>query len=292
MKKRNLILKIFIYITLIIYVISSITPFLWTMLTSIKLPLDAFSRVPKIINFEPTVKNYVDLWLQVTPEEFAPYAIGIIVVVAILILLGVFAKRLPVKSTYVYLFISAVILAIIFGLPKFVQMAEFYNYFQNSIIVTIGVVVTSISIGCLAGYGLARYRGLLGVVILVVALAFRALPGTAFVLPYFYLGRLSGMFDTYFLLIICLVAANQPFTIWMLRRRPLNVPWLTVGACPGDEFGWPAMAGDVGAAIQHDHLAVKSIEGADPEVPVLPDLPDRLDTVKDALHQGIYGGVI
>lgn len=224
MKKRNLILKIFIYITLIIYVISSITPFLWTMLTSIKLPLDAFSRVPKIINFEPTVKNYVDLWLQVTPEEFAPYAIGIIVVVAILILLGVFAKRLPVKSTYVYLFISAVILAIIFGLPKFVQMAEFYNYFQNSIIVTIGVVVTSISIGCLAGYGLARYRGLLGVVILVVALAFRALPGTAFVLPYFYLGRLSGMFDTYFLLIICLVAANQPFTIWMLRSFFMEIP--------------------------------------------------------------------
>jgi ABC-type glycerol-3-phosphate transport system permease component len=224
MKKRNSILKVFIYIVLIIYVIGSITPFLWTILTSIKLPLDAFSRIPKIFNFEPTSKNYVDLWLQVSPEEFIPYAIGIVVLLSILILLGVFANRLPIKKTSIYLGIAFTILAIIFGLPKFVQMAEFYDYFQNSIIVTVGVVITSISIGCLAGYGLARYRGMLGVIILVVALAFRALPGTAFVLPYFYLGRLSGMFDTYFLLIICLVAANQPFTIWMLRSFFMEIP--------------------------------------------------------------------
>ncbi len=141
-----------------------------------------------------------------------PYAIGIVALLAVLILLGVFANRLPIKKTYTYLGITVAILAIIFGLPKFVQMAEFYDYFQNSIIVTV------------AGYGLARYSGVLGVVILVVALAFRALPGTAFVLPYFYLGRLSGMFDTYFLLIICLVAANQPFTIWMLRSFFMEIP--------------------------------------------------------------------
>ena len=224
MKQRNLILKIIIYIILIVYVIGSITPFLWTILTSIKLPLDAFSRVPKIFNFEPTSKNYVDLWLQAPVEEFMPYAIGIIITLAVLVLLGVFAHKLPVKKSYIYIGIALVILAIIFGLPKFVQMAEFYSYFLNSIVVTIGVVITSISIGCLAGYGLARYRGLMGVIILVVALAFRALPGTAFVLPYFYLGRMSGLFDTYFLLIISLVAVNQPFTIWMLRSFFMEIP--------------------------------------------------------------------
>ena len=153
-----------------------------------------------------------------------PYAIGIIIILAVLILLGVFAHKLPVKKSYIYIGIALVILAIIFGLPKFVQMAEFYSYFLNSIVVTIGVVITSISIGCLSGYGLASYRGLMGVIILVVALAFRALPGTAFVLPYFYLGRMSGLFDTYFLLIISLVAVNQPFTIWMLRSFFMEIP--------------------------------------------------------------------
>jgi len=224
MKKRNLVLQIFIYIVLLIYVVLSITPFFWTILTSIKVPIDAFSRVPKIFNFDPTAKNYIDLWVKSPMEKFIPVAIGMLVILAILIVIGIFAKKLPIKTSYVYLGIAAVILAMIFGLPKVVQMAEFYDYFLNSVIVTVGVVCVSISIGCLAGYGLARYSGLLGVVILIVALAFRALPGTAFVLPYFYLGRMSGMFDTYFLLIICLVAANQPFTIWMLRSFFMEIP--------------------------------------------------------------------
>ena len=146
------------------------------------------------------------------------------VILILLILVGVFANRLPVKNSVIYFGIAIIVLAMIFLLPKFVQMAEFYNYFLNSIIVTVGVVVISISIGCLAGYGLARYKGLLGVVILVVALAFRALPGTAFVLPYFYLGKYSGLYDTYFLLIISLVAINQPFTIWMLRSFFMEIP--------------------------------------------------------------------
>jgi len=224
MKKNNLILKIFIYIGLLVYVITSIVPFFWTILTSIKVPIDAFSRIPKIIGFTPTSKNYLDLWLAVPFKEFAPYGFGILIVLTILILIGVFAKRLPVKNTYIFLGIAVIILAMIFGLPRVVQMAEFYRYFLNSIIVTVGVVVVSISIGCLAGYGLARYRGLMGVVILVAALAFRALPGTAFVLPFFYVGRLSGLFDTYLLLILCLVAVNQPFTIWMLRSFFMEIP--------------------------------------------------------------------
>jgi multiple sugar transport system permease protein len=224
MKKSNRILKFFIYTILLIYVVISALPFLWTILTSIKVPIDAFSRVPKIIGFTPTNKNYVELWLKVPLEDFAPYGIGIIVILILLVLLGVFANRIPVNNSYIYLGITAVTLAMIFLLPKVVLMAEFYDYFQNSIIVTVGVVTISISIGCLAGYGLARYSGILGVVILVMALAFRALPSTAFVLPYFYIGRLTGLYDTYFLLIVSLVAINQPFTIWMLRSFFMEIP--------------------------------------------------------------------
>lgn len=87
-----------------------------------------------------------------------------------------------------------------------------------------GTLVVSITIGCLAGYALARYAGILGVVILVAALGFRALPRLAFVLPYFYLGQISGLYDSHVLLIICLVAVNQPFTIWMLRSFFMDIP--------------------------------------------------------------------
>jgi len=109
-------------------------------------------------------------------------------------------------------------------LPQLADMAEFYNYFINTVIVTVATVVISITIGCLAGYALARHAGIVGVVILIAALAFRALPYMAFVLPYYYLGQASGLYDTLILLIITLVASNQPFTIWMLRSFFMDIP--------------------------------------------------------------------
>ncbi|MCY3797734.1 MAG: carbohydrate ABC transporter permease, partial [Chloroflexi bacterium] len=62
------------------------------------------------------------------------------------------------------------------------------------------------------------------VVILIAALAFRALPRLAFVLPYFWIGSLTNLLDRHILVIIALVAVNQPFTIWMLRSFFMEVP--------------------------------------------------------------------
>jgi len=109
-------------------------------------------------------------------------------------------------------------------LPRIVNTAEFYDYFINSAIVTTGVVVISMSIGSVAGYALARYTGVSGVVILLVALGFRALPRMAFALPYYTIGQSIGLNDTYFLLIMVLVATNQPFTIWMMRAFFAKIP--------------------------------------------------------------------
>ena len=76
----------------------------------------------------------------------------------------------------------------------------------------------------MAGYALARYSGIAGVIILVTALGFRSLPGMAYILPYWWFGQRSGLYDTHILLIITLVAINQPFTIWMLRSFFMNIP--------------------------------------------------------------------
>lgn len=100
----------------------------------------------------------------------------------------------------------------------------FYKNFYNTAIVTIGTVTISLTVGCLAGYALSRYRGSLGFWLLIIALVFRSLPHST-LLPSFYL-----MFDTlgirneYFTLILVLVAINQPFTIWMLRSFFVNIP--------------------------------------------------------------------
>jgi multiple sugar transport system permease protein len=113
----------------------------------------------------------------------------------------------------------------------------FYNNFINSLIVTAGVVTVSLSIGTLAGYGLARSGSNLAFWILIVALAFRALPHSVLVagyLPWFInsaeilhpiLGPLSPtLYGQPWAVISVLVAINQPFTIWMLRSFFQNIP--------------------------------------------------------------------
>ena len=113
---------------------------------------------------------------------------------------------------------------ILWGIPEVVETAAFYDYFVNTIIVTVGTVVVSISIGCLAGYSLARYSGFAAVVILIAALGFRALPRLTFILPYYQIGNALNLLDTRFLVILTLVAVNQPFTIWMLRSFFMDIP--------------------------------------------------------------------
>ena len=174
--------------------------------------------------YSTTFQNYQKLWLSVTPEEFAPYGIGLVVLAIVLLAAAFNVKRIPVGESYVFFTIVAVIVATIVILPDLVRFAEFYDYFLNSVIVTVGTVAISISIGCLAGYGLARYSGIGGVVILFAALAFRALPRMAFILPYYFFAQVTGLYDTYFLLIITFVAINQPFTIWMLRSFFMDIP--------------------------------------------------------------------
>ena len=174
--------------------------------------------------YSSTFQNYQKLWLTATPEEFAPYGIGLIGLTIVLLIVAFNVKRIAYGQTYVYFTIVAIIVATIVILPSLVKFAEFYDYFLNSVIVTVGTVAISISIGCLAGYGLARYAGIAGVAILFAALAFRALPRMAFILPYYYFAQVTGLYDTYALLIITFVAINQPFTIWMLRSFFMEVP--------------------------------------------------------------------
>ncbi|GAA6160824.1 hypothetical protein NBRC116589_29980 [Ruegeria sp. HU-ET01832] len=113
----------------------------------------------------------------------------------------------------------------------------FSNNFKNSLIVTAGVVTVSLTVGTLAGYGLARSGSTLAFWILLIALIFRALPHSVLVagyLPVFinsaeWLAPILGenaptLYGKPFAVIAVLVAINQPFTIWMLRSFFQNIP--------------------------------------------------------------------
>ena len=222
-KIKNPIGRALIHAALVLFSIYSIVPFYWTFLQSFKSFKDANSPTPKFI-FTPTWENYQELWLRTVPENGAMIAYILLMAVVILICLLLFAKYIPVRDGFIYAFVAASFVALLWGIPKLVETAKFYDYFINTIIVTVGTVVVSITIGSLAAYSLARYAGLAGVIVLVAALGFRALPRLAFILPYYWMGAAINLLDTRLLVILTMVAVNQPFTIWMLRSFFMEIP--------------------------------------------------------------------
>ena len=101
---------------------------------------------------------------------------------------------------------------------------EFHRNFVNTAIVTFSTVAISLSVGCLAGYALARYRGAVGFWLLMVALVFRALPHSTLLPSFYAMFDAIGIRNTLPALVLVLVAINQPFTIWMLRSFFVNIP--------------------------------------------------------------------
>ena len=100
----------------------------------------------------------------------------------------------------------------------------FAHNFFNTVVVTTGTVVISLSVGCLAGYAFSRYRGALGFWLLLIALVFRALPHSTLLPSFLAMFEFLGITNTYLSLILVLVAINQPFTIWMLRSFFASIP--------------------------------------------------------------------
>ncbi len=100
----------------------------------------------------------------------------------------------------------------------------FYKNFFNTAIVTFGTVTISLTVGCLAGYALSRYRGSLGFWLLIIALVFRSLPHSTLLPSFYVMFDAIGVRNEYLTLILVLVAINQPFTIWMLRSFFVSIP--------------------------------------------------------------------
>ncbi len=215
--------RIFIHLSLWIIVLTSTIPFFWTFLQSLKTKKQANARTP-VFWFEPTLEHYSELWLDKVPDNIATLAYGLIAILLALVLISVFAKHLPISRWTVNWIIVGVVVLTLWAIPMFIKTAEFYDYFVNTIIVATGAVVISMTIASFSAYALSRYIGLAGVALLLLALAFRSLPRMAFALPYFWMGQISGLYDSYFLVIIILVAVNQPFTIYLLRSFFMDIP--------------------------------------------------------------------
>ena len=236
-------------------------PIFWIAIMSIKLPVDAFSSNPITVIFGP-----------LTSQERASLSSNDLIILSLLIfafyklklkILSIFNQVLHfnfiLKVPFFYLCLSILFLFLFKALNFLLEQVnfvdfeilgftfehyktvwferDFFKYFWNSVIVTSGVVVVSLTFGTLAGFALARYKSSLAFWILVIALVFRALPHSILVagyLPFFMnsseilrplLGDLAPtLFGKPFAVIAVLVAINQPFTIWLMRSFFQNIP--------------------------------------------------------------------
>ncbi len=244
-----------------IWCLIAVFPLLWITLMSLKYPLDAFSANPLVVIFGPGTLsagasiNFFDLLLVI-----------LWVVVAFLGIKRWQAEKNLGSKNWLYLGISigwlfaavaltelSVALREQLGAEFFLSTPllgmttehfqsvwieqEFYQQFFNSLLVTTGVVIISLTVGTLAGYGLARSGSNWAFWILMTALVFRALPHSVLVsgyLPWFinsaeWLRPIFGegtptLYGQPWAIIVVLASINQPFTIWMLRSFFQNIP--------------------------------------------------------------------
>jgi len=212
-----------IHTTLLVTVIVASVPFYWAAQTSIKFTRDTIRSTPTLWGFDITADPYRKFWFADTEQNM--WQVGLFFAVVVAVIVAILTARKRFETTWpLTLAVAGTLWAALTLFPSIFEMNREFDYFVNSIFVTVLTVIISISIGLLAGYGLARYSGLSGAVILIAALGFRALPRTAFVLPYFIVAKELGILDSRLVIVLALVAVNQPFTLWMLRRFFMEVP--------------------------------------------------------------------
>ena len=244
-----------------IWCLIAIFPLLWITLMSLKYPLDAFSANPLVVIFGPGT--------LAAGASVSLFDLLLVILWMLVAFLGIkrwqAEKNLGFKN-WLYLGISigwlfaavvfaelSVALQELLGADFFLMTPllgmttehfqsvwieqEFYRQFLNSLFVTTGVVTISLTVGTLAGYGLARSGSNWAFWILMTALVFRALPHSVLVsgyLPWFinsaeWLRPIFGeaaptLYGQPWAIIVVLASINQPFTIWMLRSFFQNIP--------------------------------------------------------------------
>ncbi|SHJ56637.1 carbohydrate ABC transporter permease [Paraburkholderia sp. DD10] len=101
---------------------------------------------------------------------------------------------------------------------------NFARYLGNSLIV--GVVSTALTLllGCMAAYGLARFRFPGRTAVAYATLMLRTVPLAVLALPVFMIWSRWNMVNSLSGLILLYVAVNLPFTIWLLYGFVIQIP--------------------------------------------------------------------
>jgi multiple sugar transport system permease protein len=101
---------------------------------------------------------------------------------------------------------------------------SFTRYLTNSLIVGVVSTLITLVLGCMAAYGLARFRFKGRKTIAYTTLLLRTVPLAVLAVPVFMLWSRAGLINSLPGLVLLYVAVNLPFTIWLLYGFVLQVP--------------------------------------------------------------------
>ena len=101
---------------------------------------------------------------------------------------------------------------------------RFFQYFKNSVIVSVSTAGISSLIGALAAYGFSRFAFRGKSLIMTLFLASQMIPGVLLVGPYFKMLAYVELYDTLIGLTLSQTTITLPFSIWMLKGYIDTVP--------------------------------------------------------------------
>jgi multiple sugar transport system permease protein len=104
------------------------------------------------------------------------------------------------------------------------QEDKFDRYLGNSLFVGIVSTVITLVLGCMAAYGLARFRFTGRSTIAYTTLLLRTVPLAVLAIPVFLIWTEWQLVNSLWGLVLLYVAVNLPFTIWLLYGFVLQVP--------------------------------------------------------------------
>lgn len=100
----------------------------------------------------------------------------------------------------------------------------FTKYLKNTLIVTLWCVAISVPTATLGAYGLIRNGSKAATRLLNSTLMLRMFPQMLLAIPYYMIATKLGLADTKVILVIIVVASNQPFALWLMRGFLITIP--------------------------------------------------------------------
>jgi len=134
---------------------------------------------------------------------------------------------------------------------------NFAKYLKNSLLVGVTATVITLILGCMASYGLARFKFFGRTTFAYTTLLLRTVPLAVLAIPVFMIWSEFKLINSLWGLILLYVAVNLPFTIWLLYGFVMQIPQeleeaASIDGCSAIGVFWkivlPLMAPGIAAA--------------------------------------------